>query len=210
MKYDPQKHHRRSIRLKGYDYSRAGAYFITICTKDRACLFGEVVDGEIQLNDMGHMVYQEWTHLPNRFPNIDLDAFIAMPNHIHGIIVITDVDPVGAGLVPAQPVAQNDHAPTPSGAIPSGATTRVAPTVGGIVGAFKSITTVRYTHGVIHYGWPPFPGRLWQRNYYEHIIRNEKSLNRIRQYIYKNPARWDMDRNNPHAIESEPEEPWLL
>ncbi len=196
MKYDPEKHHRRSIRLKGYDYSQAGAYFITIVTQDRACLFGEVVDGEIQLNDVGHMVHKEWTHLPNRFPNIDLDAFIVMPNHIHGIIVITDVDPVGAGLVgaglvPAQP-AQNGNAATTSGA-----TTRVAPTVGGIVGAFKSITTVRYTHGVKHYGWLPFPGRLWQRNYYEHIIRNEESLNRIRDYIANNPLQWEWDRENP-------------
>jgi len=254
VKYDPAKHHRRSIRLKEYDYTKAGAYFLTIVTQDRVCLFGEVVDGEMRLNDVGDMVHQEWTNLPNRFPNIDLDAFIVMPNHIHGIIVITDATPiVGAGLVPAQLVpaqhddaaitsgaitsgattrvaptnaqhddaaitprattrvaptnAQHDDAAitsgattsraTTSGAITSGATTRVAPTVGNIVGAFKSITTVRYTHGVKHYGWLPFRGRLWQRNYYEHIIRNEGSLHRIREYIINNQSRWEMDKENP-------------
>jgi REP element-mobilizing transposase RayT len=197
MRFDPEKHHRRSIRLKGYDYAQVGAYFLTIVAQDRACLFGEVADGEIRLNDVGHMVHQEWTNLPNRFLNIDLDAFIVMPNHIHGIIVITDVDPVnpvdpvGAGLVPAQ----HDNA-----AITSGATTRVAPTVGGIVGAFKSVTTVRYIHGVKHDGWLPFRGRLWQRNYYEHIIRDEESLNRIRGYIVNNPLQWPLDRENPHIV----------
>jgi REP element-mobilizing transposase RayT len=224
VKYDPAKHHRRSIRLKEYDYTKAGAYFLTIVTQDRVCLFGEVVDGEMRLNDVGDMVHQEWTNLPNRFPNIDLDAFIVMPNHIHGIIAITDATPiVGAGLVPAQhddavitsgattsgattsrattSRATTSRATTSgaitSGAITSGATTRVAPTVGNIVGAFKSITTVRYTHGVKHYGWLPFRGRLWQRNYYEHIIRNEGSLHRIREYIINNQSRWEMDKENP-------------
>jgi REP element-mobilizing transposase RayT len=252
MMYDPERHHRRSIRLQGYDYSQAGAYFLTIVTQDRACLLGEVVDGEMRLNDVGDMVHQEWTNLPNRFPNIELDAFIVMPNHIHGIIVITDATPVGAGLVPAQhddaaitsgattrvaPTdAQNgDRATTPGaitsgattrvaptdaqngdgattpgaitpGATTPGATTRVAPTVGGIVGAFKSITTVRYIHGVKHYGWLPFRGRLWQRNYYEHIICNEESLNRIRQYILDNPLCWSFDRENPATTAPEPED----
>ncbi|MGB9753481.1 transposase [Roseiflexus castenholzii] len=208
MKYDPQKHHRRSIRLKGYDYSQPGAYFITIVTQNRACLFGEVANGEMRLNEAGRMVHQEWANLPSRFPNLDLDAFIVMPNHIHGIIIITDVDPVGAGLVGAGLVpAQNGDGATISGATISGATisgatisgatTRVAPTVGDIVGAFKSITTVRYTHGVKHCGWLPFRGRLWQRNYYEHIIRDKGSLNRIRDYIVNNPLQWERDRENP-------------
>jgi len=156
MACDPERPHRRSIRLKEYDYSQVGAYFITIVTQDRACLFGKVVNGEMRLNDVGYMVHQEWTNLPNRFPNIDLDAFVIMPNHIHGIIVITGAIPVGAGLVPA-PIhanmpAQNGNRTTKSGATvgstKSRATTRVAPTVGDIVGAFKSITTVRYTHGL--------------------------------------------------------------
>ena len=90
MPYDPNRHHRRSIRLKGYDYSQAGAYFITICTQDRACLFGKVVNGEMRLNDAGHMVLAEWNMLPERFPHVVLDAFVVMPNHVHGIVVITN------------------------------------------------------------------------------------------------------------------------
>ncbi|MDZ7337191.1 MAG: transposase [candidate division KSB1 bacterium] len=195
MKYDPEKHHRRSIRLKGYNYSQPGAYFVTIVTQDRECLFGEVVDGEMQLHDAGHMVCEEWNALPNRFPNVDLDAFIVMPNHIHGIIIITDAEPgpVGAGLVGAGLV------PAPNGETPNGATTRVAPTLGDIVGALKSVTTVRYIQGVKQSGWPLFRGRLWQRNYYEHIIRDEESLHRIVEYIVTNPARWETDRENPQA-----------
>lgn len=191
MTCDPHKHHRRSIRLQGYDYTQAGAYFVTICTQDRACLFGEVVDGEMRLNDAGQMVQAEWNALPDRFPSVGRDAFVVMPNHVHGIIVITN-DIVGAGLVPA----------------PNGATTRVAPTVGDVVGAFKSRTTVLYTYGVKQIGWTPFRGRLWQRNYYEHVIRDESSLNDIRQYILDNPLRWAMDRENPDAVEPEPKEAW--
>jgi len=110
MPYDPNRHHRRSIRLKGYDYSQAGAYFITICTQDRACLFGKVVNGEMRLNDAGRMVLAEWNMLPERFPHVVLDAFVVMPNHVHGIVVITNPATddtattaptiVGTGLVP--------------------------------------------------------------------------------------------------------------
>ncbi|MBC7260687.1 MAG: hypothetical protein H5T63_01625, partial [Chloroflexi bacterium] len=138
MKYDPEKHHRRSIRLQGYDYSQPGAYFITVVTQDRVCLFGEVVNGEMRLNDVGHMVRQEWADLPNRFPNIDLDAFIIMPNHIHGIIIITDVNPVGAGLVPAQEGATTRVAPTDA---PKGATVGGGPVGAGLVPAQEGATT---------------------------------------------------------------------
>ncbi|MCR4439552.1 MAG: hypothetical protein QHJ34_13500 [bacterium] len=195
MKYDPEKHHRRSIRLREYDYSQPGAYFITVVTQDRRCLFGEVVNGQMRLNEVGHMVRREWANLSNRFPNIHLDAFIIMPNHVHVIIIITDVKPVGAGLVPAHNGATTRVAPTDATDAHNG----VAPTVGDIVGAFKSITTVQYTYGVKYCGWPPFRGRLWQRNYYEHIIRNEKSLNRVREYILNNPLRWETDRESQRA-----------
>ncbi|MBC7237764.1 MAG: hypothetical protein H5T69_18130, partial [Chloroflexi bacterium] len=96
MKYDPERHHRRSIRLKGYDYTQPGAYFVTIVTQDRARLFGEVVDGEMRLNDAGRMVQTVWDELPAFYPGVQTDAFIVMPNHIHGIIVLTG-HPVGAG-----------------------------------------------------------------------------------------------------------------
>ncbi|MDN5271898.1 hypothetical protein QTO31_07930 [Chloroflexus sp. MS-CIW-1] len=425
MPYDPNRHHRRSIRLKGYDYSQAGAYFITICTQDRACLFGKVVNGEMRLNDAGRMVLAEWNMLPERFPHVVLDAFVVMPNHVHGIVVITNpatddgattrvaptaVTIVGTGLVPVPNTGTMGAVPDAGtmgavsnagtmgaapdagtmgaapdtgmmgavpnagamgaapnagtmgaapdagtmgavpdagtmgavpdagtmgaapdagtmgavpdagmmgaapdagtmgavpnagtmgavpddgmmgaapdtgtmgaapdtgamgavpdagtmgavpnagtmgavpnagtmGAVPNagtmgaapdagattrvaptaativgtglvpvpddGATTRVAPTVGDIVaptvgdivGAFKSRVTVEYIRGVKTSGWPPFRGRLWQRNYYEHIIRNERALNAIRQYIIENPRRWQMDRENEARTAPDP------
>ncbi len=99
MTYDPEKHHRRSIRLKGYDYTQPGAYFITICTHGRECLFGEIIDGEMHLNEAGPIVVQTWWDLPNHVPNVQLDAFVVMPNHVHGIIIITErAGGMGAGL----------------------------------------------------------------------------------------------------------------
>jgi len=197
--YDPERHHRRSIRLKGYDYTQPSAYFVTICTQDRTCLFGEVADGKMRMNEAGLMVQSVWDQLPAFYPGVGTDAFIVMPNHVHGIVV-TEPTPVGAGLVPAH-----------NGITPENrATTRVALTVGDVVGAFKSRVTVAYTRGVKKSGWPPFPGRFWQRNYYEHIIRNDESLNRIRQYILDNPARWAFDRENPAVTAPEPEDAWFV
>jgi putative transposase len=313
MRFDPERHRRRSMRLKGYDYSQAGAYFVTICTQGRACLFGEVVDGEMRLNDAGRMVVAEWERLPALFSNVVLDAFVVMPNHIHGIVILTDpaddatdgataigatisgattggaatggattrvapttagddappvgaglvpalstmagddappvgaglvpalstmarddADPVGAGLVPAPSVpapstpAQSVPAPsvpapsTPAQSVPAPsvpapstpaqsvpALSTPAPTLGDVIGAFKSRVTVEYIRGVKTFGWTPFDRRLWQRNYYEHIIRNEEALNRIRRYIVENPIRWAFDRENPFAVEIESEETWL-
>ena len=143
MTYDSQKHHRRSIRLRGYDYSQAGAYFITVCVEDRTCLFRDVVAGQMQMNDAGRMVLAEWDALPGRFPGVELDAFVVMPNHIHGIVVLTtdgavarfDHGPVGATLVvaPALPTAVVGKCERAAVARP-GATTRVAPTSNGPVG----------------------------------------------------------------------------
>ena len=179
------QHHRRSIRLQGYDYSQSGAYFVTIVAQNRECLFGEIVDGAMQLNNAGRMVATEWGALPERFTTIQLDEFVVMPNHIHGIIVS---DPVGAPLVGTQD--QNAHVDAQS------------PALDDMVGAYKSLTTVAFVYGVHTSGWPPFPGKLWQRNYYEHIIRNETALEHIRQYIADNPARWAFDRENPSRIAS--------
>jgi REP element-mobilizing transposase RayT len=198
MADDLDRAHRRSIRLKGYDYALAGAYFVTISMQDRGCVFGDVVAGVVRLNEAGQMVSTEWDALLGRFPGVDLDAFVVMPNHIHGIIVFATRVSVGAPLVGAQGVA-------PNRVIDNRATTRVAPTLGDVVGAFKSRVTVEYTRGVKTKGWPTFRRRLWQRNFYEHIIRNEASLNHIRQYILDNPARWAFDRDNPLAITPEPE-----
>ena len=211
MTYDPERHRRRSIRLKGYDYSQPGAYFITLCTQDRACLFGQVVDGEMRLNEAGRMIRAQWEGLSLRFPAIEWDVFVVMPNHVHGVIVIAGADNVRADIVGAGLVPALIH-----GATMCGATTRVAPTVGDIVGAFKSMTTLIYTRGVKHSGWPSFRGQLWQRNYYEHIIRNDESLNRVREYIAKNPLQWELDRENPDFAGSgcdlplPRDEPWRI
>ena len=215
MTYDSQKHHRRSIRLKGYDYSQAGAYFITICTQNRACLFGDVADGEMRLNPAGRMVETVWNELACFYPGVDIDGFVVMPNHIHGIVLV-GAAPRGRpdSGQPPDPGQPRGVAPTlPSqGVAPPSSLEGVAATLSlpDVVHRFKTLTTKRYADGVKHFGWTPFPGRVWQRNYYEHIIRNEESLNRIRQYILDNPAQWAIDRDNPLAVASEPEEAWRL
>jgi REP element-mobilizing transposase RayT len=193
MKYDPQCHHRRSIRLKGYDYTQAGVYFITICTQDRACLFGEVVGGEMRVNPLGEIVAWTWNDLPNHNPHVELDAFVVMPNHVHGIIVIVD-NPVGAGSEPAPTMAMvtiRRHG------LPE------------IVRQFKTFSARRIN---ALRGTPGIP--VWQRNYYEHIIRDEESLKRIREYIANNPMQWALDRENPVGTGSEPaptkDEPWRI
>jgi REP element-mobilizing transposase RayT len=218
------------MRLKGYDYSQAGAYFVTICTQGRACLFGEVVDGEMRLNDAGRMVVAEWERLPALFPNVVLDAFVVMPNHIHGIVILTDpaddatdgataigatisgATTGGATTRVAPTTARDDATPVGAGLVPAPSTPALstpAPTLGDVIGAFKSRVTVEYIRGVKTFGWTPFDRRLWQRNYYEHIIRNEETLNCIRRYIAENPIRWAFDRENPFAVEIESEETWL-
>lgn len=198
MKYDPEKHHRRSVRLRGYDYSQAGAYFVTICTPDRDCLFGDVADGVMRLNDAGRVVERCWHEIPIHFPHVELDEFVIMPNHVHGVIVI-----VGAGS-PRPNNASYAGFPRPyvaSGAeIKTGAGTKTgavtAPlrraTLGQMVAYFKYQST---KHINIMRGTPGIP--IWQRNYYEHIIRDDESLNRIREYIINNPMQWALDRKNP-------------
>ena len=169
MPYDPHRHHRRSLRLKGYDCSQAGAYFVTICSHKQQPLFGKIMGGEMQLNLLGQLVYAEWQKTAVVRPNVYLDAFVVMPNHLHGIILNDDV----------------------------GATRRVALTkattlqkgsLGAIVGQFKSRVTKRYRR---------FPNSdlipIWQRNYYEQIIRNGRHLTAVQQYIYNNPANWAAD-----------------
>lgn len=199
-KYDPKKHDRKAIRLKGYDYATPGLYFITICVQNRACLFGEVQNGRMVLNAAGQMVEKEWLKLPDRFPNILIHEFVVMPNHFHGILEIVDITvgatlPVGAtGQVGATLVVAPTCPPDGDGQ-PRGLPLRAKPkTVGDIIGAFQSIVTVEYIRGVKLYGWPAFDQRLWQRNYWEHIIRSEVSFFRISNYIKNNPAKWDEDK----------------
>lgn len=173
MPFDPFKHHRRSIRLKGYDYSQAGAYFITCCVQKRICLFGEIEHHVLSLNHAGRMIEKIWLELPDYYQNVETDAFVVMPNHFHGIVVLKNV---GAGPR-ACPESQM--------------------TLPDIVHRFKSLTTTQYRKGVKSQNWEPFMGKLWQRNYYEHIVRNSDDLNRIREYIQNNPHNWISDDNNP-------------
>lgn len=217
MPYDPKKHHRRSIRLRGYDYSQPGGYFVTICTQDHACLFGDVTGGQMQLNAAGQMVLAEWTALAERFPTIQLDAFVVMPNHVHGVILIVARPPVGAGLVPARNVP-NGIGPIPEIGHPQGVPLRNDPTrlmaapvfsLADIVRVFKSRTTVAYKQGIERFDGATFCGRLWQRNYFEHIIRNDNDMDRIREYIATNPLRWDCDRENRDATGEDDFDRWL-
>ncbi|MBI5186508.1 MAG: hypothetical protein HZA01_12400 [Nitrospinae bacterium] len=191
MKFDTAKHHRRSIRLKGADYSLPGAYFITICAQNRESLFGKIVDGAMCLNDAGKMVDHLWNELKNKFVNIEIDKYAVMPNHFHGIII------VGASLVDAQNSVDSKNPMYDQNYTRAGTTvragTRPAPTIGDIVGAFKSLTTNEYIRNVKSGKFPPFEKSVWQRNYYERIIRNENDLNRIREYIVNNPLNWDKD-----------------
>jgi putative transposase len=194
MAYDADKHHRSSARLKTFDYASNAAYFITVCANVRANIFGEIVDGEMRLNDAGKMILEEWNQLPERFP-IQLDEFIVMPDHIHGILLF-----VGAGLVPALPdqrdlqnIADQLDGSDVTTELNGRATTRVAPTgnpiLGNVIGAFKSITTVRYIRGVQEQSWLPFEKRLWQRSYWDRVIRDDRELEETRSYILENPER---------------------
>ncbi|HZX13311.1 MAG TPA: transposase [Thermodesulfobacteriota bacterium] len=170
--YDPNKQHRRSIRLKGYDYTQVGAYFVTICTQHRECLFGEVVDGEMQVNEFGQSVADCWQWLGNQYPYIVIDEWVVMPNHLHGIIVIMEDQCRGGSRT----------APTEIKRKP----------LGQLIGAFKTVSTKR-----INEMRSTPVAFVWQRNYYEHIVRDEETFNLIRQYVADNPLNWTLDRENP-------------
>jgi putative transposase len=235
MPYDPNIHHRRSIRLPGYDYAQPGAYFVTICTHERECVLGDVVNGRAELNDFGNLVARFWSQVPVRFPGVIIDACVTMPNHGHAIIVITepgrgvvdtpnatsDVTPdpprdaVDAGWggetpplrnpahpnadirrgVVATPVAMPAPARYPTDPRQGGETPPLRRlTLGQIVAFYKYQTTktinqMRDMVGI----------RFWQRNYWEHVIRNEAEMQRIREYIRTNPARWSDDQLHPDA-----------
>ena len=175
---------RRSLRHAHFDYSHSGPYFITIVTQHRLSLFAQIVDAELQLSAAGEMINGLWSTLPERFPRVALDEFIVMPNHVHAVLSIADEsDPVGAPLVGARPLSHRVR------------TIRKV-TLGTVVGAFKSLTTVAYSRGVRESRWRPFNKRLWQRNYYEHVVRDERSLDLIRSYIQANPSMWETDPEN--------------
>ena len=170
-----QPHHRRSIRLPGYDYADAGAYFITICTHGRACLFGQVVDGEMRLNALGEIVREEWEKSATIRAEIEIGEYVIMPNHFHAIVMI------GRGVRPDAPTENRPDTPTfPIGPKPK--------SIGALIAGFKSAATTRINQTRQTPGAP-----VWQRNYYEHMIRDEQSYQNIAAYILNNPRQWEAD-----------------
>jgi len=159
-----EKPRRRSLRLRTYDYASPGAYFITVCTHRSACLFGRISDGVVRLNALGTLVETCWQALPMHYLHAELDAFVVMPNHIHGILVLVDESSKRHGLPE-------------------------------IVRAFKTFSSRRVNETRNSGGT-----QVWQRGYYEHVIRNERSLGRIQSYIETNPLRWELDKENSKNV----------
>ena len=192
-RYVAEKHHRRSIRLRGYDYSSAGAYFVTMCTKDRKCDLGIMKNATVELSANGNVVHDVWMEIDEKFSDVELDEFAIMPNHLHGIVVIRDGPSIRnrrRGLInqtPTTPTFQpinhqwilmkNPHQ-----------------TLGKIVRFFKA----KSSKLIRDFGDRNF---TWQRNYYERVIRNHEELKRIRQYIINNPLQWELDNENPRNRE---------
>jgi len=196
-KFDPQKHHRRSIRLQGYDYSSAGAYYVTIVAWQRECLFGEVVNREMRLNKVGKIVEWEWLELSKRLSYISLGAHMVMPNHFHGILFIhEDVGATRQGRSMSQPKEEPLQTMIPAGIggspLPNGPKPA---SLGAILAQFKSRVTKRIWK-VPELKETP----IWQRNYYEHVIRNETDLQNKTDYIESNPLLWNDDDENPINI----------
>ena len=213
-RYNPEKHHRRSIRLQGYDYSQEGLYFITICCQDRAHLFGEIVDGKMILNDAGLQAKKSWQDIPNHFPNAVLHEYIIMPNHIHGIIEF-----VGANQYSPNNNSPNNGSPNQTfsdngndvenndkakdlelvngtknfSPLPNATWRSPSKTIGSVIRGFKIGVTkwMRNNTNVVN---------VWQRNYYDHIIRNEQDYERISEYIKNNPILWKEDRFYDNGI----------
>ncbi len=180
-----QNHHRRSIRLQGYDYAQAGAYFITVCTQNRHHLFGKIIDGKMALNDVGGIVADEWMKTAEIRNNIKLDEWVIMPNHFHGILIIESRSTGTARRAPTDARRPPTRTPTEQFGKP------VSGSLPTIIRSFKSAVTKRVNE------IRNMPGaKLWQRNYWEHIIRNENEYHRIAQYIHDNPAKWENDRLN--------------
>jgi putative transposase len=167
---------RRSIRLKGYDYSADGAYFITICVGNRECLLGEINDGQMIINEYGSIVRDVWEDLPDRVSDIDLDEYIIMPNHFHAIILINK-----------SPESTEIHKDLDIDDIKA----RRKMILPKVVGRFKMLAAKAINQS------REIEGSFWQRNYYERVIRSEEDCQIVRQYIINNPVQWEMDEHHP-------------
>lgn len=198
---------RRSIRLRGYDYSQAGSYFFTICTHHRQVLFGRIRDGQMECSRAGDAVWSVWRELPVSFPAVELDEFVVMPNHVHGILRLNPV------VIPGRVLSASGQASSAHTEIWADAARRGnpwvaradlrsagdpsphrAPSVGDIIGGFKSLTAMSVNRLLDRAGAP-----LWQRNYYEHILRRSDDVVAVRRYISENPRQWRTDRENPRV-----------
>ena len=232
MRYNPNIHHRRSIRLKGYDYSQAGLYFVTICVQNKDCLFGEIIDGKMILNNAGNMIEKWGLELSHKFSDILLDTYVIMPNHFHAIIINNgnnNPTTVGADLrvcpdkLRVCPNKLNKHcenvldehimlgahigAPLHDEYVLDGHRENTlgehvilgehaGSPLHAVVQWFKTMTTNEYIRGVKTFDWQPFDKKLWQRNYWKHIIGNAQSYQLIAEYIINNPAEWENDDLN--------------
>jgi putative transposase len=163
MPYYPDQHHRHSIRLRGYNYAQPGMYFVTICLQHREHLFGAITDRGMALSAAGQMIQSALIEIPQPFPYITIDTYVVIPDHVHVIVQI---------------------------ASPTEGITRKLVRLGDVIGGFKSLTTPAYIRGVHQRGWPAFAQRLWQRNYFERVVRTERELHTTRTYIVNNPQRW--------------------
>jgi putative transposase len=214
MAYNPDIHNRQSIRLKGYDYSTTGLYYITLCTQDRENRFGGIVDDKIVLNEAGELVDAEWKRIPGRYGQVILDTYQIMPNHLHGILQIIGQNSVGTGLVPVRNFLDES---VDDGCIDKNnpnenlldnddlssnrmGTRPISTALYEVIGTFKSLTQNDYAFHVRNNGWPPFRKRLWQLRFHDHIIRDKNELDRIRTYIIDNPLNACNDQNNPENM----------
>jgi len=181
MKYNNDKYRHKSIRLKGYDYTQSGAYFVTICSQDKKNIFSQIVDGNVILNEFGKIIQNEWIKTGQIRKNVIIDEYVIMPNHLHGIIIIENNHDDRRGTQQRASTSKIESFGKPVfGSLPT------------IIRGFKSTTTKQINE---LRSMPEIP--LWQRNYYEHVVRNDNDLNEIREYIINNPLKWDLDKENP-------------
>jgi putative transposase len=209
MTFDPDANHRQSTRLENFDYSSPGAYFVTVCANGRSYLFGEILEDEMKLNEAGEMVKRKWLEMPASFDHLKIDEFVIMPNHVHLILVLSvsqegehRVRPYKIGIDPPTNRRGDLYDRPADETIPRVANEYQHPTgttngsVGRIIQLFKTVTTGEYIRGVHDLSWPPFEKRLWQRNYFERVIRDERGLQNARTYVLENPLKWHLDVMN--------------
>jgi len=196
MKFDPEKHHRRSIRLPDYNYAQSGAYFVTICTHQKQCWFGDIKQSKMQINQIGQIVMQEWLKSSEIRQEIELDEWVLMPNHLHGIVWIKN-------QAEDQKKGLNSEGLNSEGLNSEGLHRKPlriekiclkSRSLGSFINGFKCSVT-RCINRIRNNSDIPF----WQRNYYESVIRDEQDLSNIRQYIYDNPQNWENDAENSHS-----------